>query len=100
MRASVVLEKASNYEILGLQGNTDGAEESQKEKRNSLLVLHKVTETGAPFLVVAGYFLSEVGKFDDESLLAEIETVPESEYSRLKGVIRQKKASNAPITFW
>jgi len=51
---------------------------------------------------VAGYFLKEVGDFD-ERVLAEIETVPVEEYSKLKKELREKlkvKAEKVPITFW
>ncbi len=86
-----MLEKSSKYEIVAL---------ADPSKR--LLVLLKSTETEDPFFVVAGYFLKEVGDFD-ERVLAEIETVPVEEYSKLKKELREKlkvKAEKVPITFW
>lgn len=93
MKASVMLDKLSEYEVLKLVGSENHG--------SSLLLLHKSTETGSPFLVVAGYFLTEVGKFE-QSVLAEIETVPESDYAKLKTYIRKtlKTGEKVPITFW
>ncbi|MHB8566246.1 MAG: hypothetical protein ACYC7D_00015 [Nitrososphaerales archaeon] len=92
MKASVMLDKTSMFEVLKLDGNGT---------HSSILLLHKSTETGSPFVVVAGYFLTEVGKFE-ESVLAEIETVPESDYAKMKELIRrsQKSEDRVPITFW
>jgi hypothetical protein len=92
MIASVMLEKSSKYEVLDI---------GSKPAKNSLLILHKESETGSPFLVVAGYFLNEVGKFE-QSVLAEIETVPESDYAKVKDAIREKTGNSKkiPITFW
>lgn len=92
-----MLEKASKYEMIEI-GDGSG---NNHLPRNRLLVLHKETETGSPFLVVAGYFLNEVGKFDD-SVLAEIETIAEPDYARLKELIRKKFTADnkTPITFW
>lgn len=87
-----MLDKLSKYEVLKLSSDSNGS---------SVLLLHKSTETGSPFLVVAGYFLTEVGKFE-QSVLAEIETVPESDYTKLKSYIRKslKTDEKVPITFW
>jgi hypothetical protein len=94
LKATLMLEKKSgSYEILDLPDN----DHPQKKK---VLVLRKLTETGEPFLVVAGYFLSEVSKLGDDSLLAEIETVPEKDYSAVKHLIRKQKEEGVPITFW
>ena len=92
MKASVMLDKLSKYEILELDAENKGS---------TVLLLHKSTETGSPFLVVAGYFLTEVGKFE-QSVLAEIETVPASDYTKLKSYIRKtlKAEEKVPITFW
>jgi hypothetical protein len=87
-----MLEKSSKYDILQLEGGN-----------KKILILHKSTETEDPFFVVAGYFLKEMGDFD-ESLLAEIETVPVDQYARLKKEVRDKLKSKdgkrIPITFW
>ncbi len=87
-----MLEKSSKYDIIPI------GEENKK-----LLVLHKSTETEDPFFVVAGYFLKEIGDFH-ERLLAEIETVPESQYPKLKKELRDKlnvkDGKRVPITFW
>jgi hypothetical protein len=98
MRASVMLEKSSDYRILDL---ANGGENSAREKRSKVLVLNKVTETGAPFIVVVGYFLSQIESFD-QSVLAEIETAPTSDYTKIKEAIRKNISGSArvPITFW
>lgn len=91
MRAQVMLEKSSKYEVVGL------------EDKRKVLVLFKSTETEDPFVVVAGYYLKQTGDYE-ERVLAEIETVPVSEYTKLKKELRGKdrlsKLKNAPITFW
>jgi hypothetical protein len=87
-----MLEKSSKYEIISLD-----------DENKSVLVLHKSTETEDPFFVVAGYFLKQIGDYD-ERLLAEIETVPVDQYVKLKKELREKlKLTNGkrvPITFW
>ncbi len=96
MKASLMLDKSSRYEVLKLP------DQLGKKSHSSLLLLHKSTETGLPFVVVAGYFLNEVGQFD-ESVLAEIETIPESDYSKMKEIIRRVQkgvGERVPITFW
>jgi hypothetical protein len=88
-----------NFEVLPIAEMEGGMKGGRSP---SLLILYKVTETGSPFIVVAGYYLNQVGAFEG-SILAEIETVPESQYSELKQVIRGKlgqKLSKVPITFW
>ncbi|HZW56826.1 MAG TPA: hypothetical protein VFF30_11105 [Nitrososphaerales archaeon] len=104
MKASVMLDRGSRYEVLTVADSGEGI----GTKNISVLLLHKVTETGSPFIVVAGYYLNEVGAFDS-SVLAEIETVPESDYSWLKDLIRSSKSKTEegsrnykriPITFW
>lgn len=116
-----MLDRGSRYEVLTVAeapkpAAVEDEEESRSKKTNkiSVLLLHKVTETGSPFIVVAGYYLNEVGSFDS-SVLAEIETVPESDYSWLKDLIRKTKHRQEgesmspleevehraiPITFW
>ena len=89
-----MLDKTSKFDVLKI--------ESKELSHPDVLVLQKVTETGSPFLVVAGYYLSQVGKFD-ESILAEIETIPENQYALLKESIRKKIGDGmkkTPITFW
>lgn len=84
-----MLDKSSKYEIVDLE-------------KNKVLVLRKSTETGDPFLVIAGYFLKQMGDYD-ESVLAEIETVQIKDYVSLKKEIRQKlglESTRTPITFW
>jgi hypothetical protein len=92
MKAQVMLEKSGKYDIINLEN---------ENKR--ILVLHKSTETLDPFFVVAGYFLKEIGDFD-ESLLAEIETVPVEQYTKLKKEVREKLSAKdgkkIPVTFW
>jgi hypothetical protein len=87
-----MLEKSSKYDIIPLS-----------EGNKKILVLHKSTETEDPFFVVAGYFLKEIGDFD-ERVLAEIETIPIEEYSKLKKELREqlkvKEGKRVPITFW
>ena len=87
-----MLEKSSKYDIIPI------GEENKK-----LLVLYKSTETEDPFFVVAGYFLKEIGDFD-ERLLAEIETASVDEYPKLKKELRDKlnvkDGKRVPITFW
>ena len=102
MRASVILDKTtSNYEIMPLVVVNSSDEEDLEQK---LLLLHKSTETGDPFIVVAGYFLKQAGEFEQNTMmLAEIETVPVEDYARLKILIREKlgpESSKVPITFW
>ena len=86
-----MLEKSSKYEIIPIDGG------------KNVLILYKSTETEDPFAVVAGYFLKETRDFD-ERLLAEIETIPVSEYDKLKGLLRNKlnmkDSRRVPITFW
>jgi len=95
MRASVMLESSSGYEVMDIR------DAATQLPNYSLLILHKKTETGSPFLVVAGYFLNEVGKFE-QSVLAEIETISESDYPRVKEIIRKESGldKRTPITFW
>jgi cobalamin biosynthesis Co2+ chelatase CbiK len=87
-----MLEKTSKYDVIPLE-----------EDNKKILVLHKSTETEDPFFVIAGYFLKEIGDFD-ERVLAEIETVPTEDYSRLKKQLREKlkvkEGKRIPITFW
>jgi hypothetical protein len=87
-----MLEKSSKYDIIPLE-----------EENKKVLVLHKSTETEDPFFVVAGYFLREIGDFD-ERVLAEIETIPVDQYARLKKDVRDKLKvkddKKVPITFW
>jgi hypothetical protein len=112
LKASVMLDKAESpkkFEVLPLativggEGSTEQGKSMGKRRRgNSLLVLHKVTETGSPFIVVAGYYLGEVRSYEG-SVLAEIETIPETEYTKLKGLIRERlgdEGGRTPITFW
>lgn len=92
MKASVMLEKSSAYEIIPLP--KDG---------RKLLVLYKSTETGDPFVVVAGCFLRETGSYE-EQVLAEIETVKVADYEPLKKELRERigkeGGKRVPITFW
>ncbi len=96
MKASVMLQKSSNYELVDLSPN------SNDPNKSKLLILRKVTETGAPFIVVVGYFQREVQTFG-ESFLAEIETAPVEDYPKLKEIVRRKfsvGSAKVPITFW
>jgi hypothetical protein len=87
-----MLERKGNYEIINLPGSN-----------RNILVLYKSTETEDPFVVVAGYFLKQTGDFQ-ETVLAEIETVPVTDYEKLKNDIRDKirikQNKRVPITFW
>jgi hypothetical protein len=52
--------------------------------------------------VVVGYFQREVQTFG-ESFLAEIETAPVEDYTKLKEIVRRKfsvGSAKVPITFW
>lgn len=92
LKAQVMLEKSRKYEILPL---------GRENKKT--LILYKSTETEDQFVVVAGYY-REIENNDDERILAEIETVPVSEYEALKKDLRDKisvkKLRMVPITFW
>jgi hypothetical protein len=97
MKAVVVLEKSSDYEILSLSGQED------PPRASKVLVIERKTETGELFRVVAGYYLGQKEKYDDESSLVEIEIVPMSEHSRIKTLLRgasDPQKRKAPITFW
>ncbi|MHB1907299.1 MAG: hypothetical protein ACYCQJ_00350 [Nitrososphaerales archaeon] len=87
MKAQVMLDKSSDYLIVNLE-------------QRDILVLRKSTETGDPFVVVAGNFLKQMKDYG-ESVLAEIETVQTKDYSKIKKELRDKIGSkNTPITFW
>ncbi len=91
-----MLDSGSKYEIVPL----DSPHESERGK---ILVLDRTAETGEQFLVIAGYLLGLNKEYDDESVLAEIETVPVPQYSELKAIIREKskgERKKAAITFW
>ena len=96
LKASLLLEEGStNFEVVPIQN-------SDEPDRSSVLVFNKVTETGSPFIVVAGYCLRQTKTYQG-SVLAEIETVRESEYAKLKQLVREKlgeKLNKIPITFW
>jgi hypothetical protein len=92
-----MLDKTSRYEIISIESSPTGS------GNKKLLILDRTTETGEPFIVIAGYFLGAKKEYEDESVLAEIETVPVGEYSKLKNYVREKSApqrKKASITFW
>ena len=103
LKASLLLSRDGvgvNFEVLPIGKAVEGI--VKEEGSFSLLALHKVTETGSPFIVIAGYFLRQT-KTEEGGVLAEFETVHSSDYSKLKKQIREMlggKINDVPITFW
>ncbi len=90
------MEKNSDYQLVSLK-------EEGREPEREILVLDRKTETGELFRVVAGYYLGQKEKYDDESSLVEIEIIPMGDYSRIKTLLRGSSdpaRRKAPITFW